>query len=381
MKFTRRRLVVLVPFVIGVALIATAYRPIADLSLSLRLLGGIRRLAAGDAGRGYPARETTVTRTRGSEESKAVLYLPRDRQATRGLVFVPGISELGIYHPRLISLCRVLASCGFAVLTPDIEALREFQIAPAAIDQVSFWFGQMRALPETAQIRKVGLAGVSFSGTVALIAASRAEIRDSVAFVLGIGPYYDIVGCARDWFAAGPVTVSEGYYPTRYYARWVIMLAALDLIESETDREYMDRELRSLLLQQQMPPPPQGLTMQGMRWHRMALAREDESDPEQAGEIIAHLVDRVAPSLSPAGAAREVRCPVFLAHGTYDDLIPIRESVRLKSEITRARSHLLLSPFLTHTHPASGGLSSWQTAQAAGDALVFLYALARATRP
>ena len=47
----------------------------------------------------------------------------------------------------------------------------------------------------------------------------------------------------------------------------------------------------------------------------------------------------------------EIRCPVFLVHGAYDDLIPPEESLRLAARFVNAPVHVLVSPFLTHTHP------------------------------
>ncbi|MFH1574716.1 MAG: hypothetical protein ABIG68_12085, partial [Acidobacteriota bacterium] len=265
---------------------------------------------------------------------------------------------------------------GFYVLTPDIPGLRHFQIDPATADHVSFWLAQFQSLDEARGIRRIGLAGVSFSGTMALMAAALPENRRAAAFVLAIGAYSDLPRCAEGWFAAGPETVGQGRYPTRYYGRWVMMLDALDLIEEEAGRAFLRRALTDLLLEKDhLDEPPQDFGETALRWYRLAAGRESVPDPELARQIIGHLVSRLGSRLSPDAAAASVECPVFLAHGLYDDLIPSSESARLGGKIRRARHYLLVSPFVTHTHPAAEEITFGAKVRAASEMFVFLYRL------
>jgi dienelactone hydrolase len=374
----RARKYLLLAALFAVALAALA--PFGDVALTFRLLLGLQRLAAGQSAESLEVVENRVRRTMGGQELEGVLYRPFALPGTRGIILVPGISELGCNHPRLVALSRILAGHGFVVLTPDIKPLREFQIAPEAVDQISFWFTQIRSLQGTRCLGRVGLAGISFSGTLALIAAAQPENRGSVAFVLAVGPYSNMVRCARGWFAAGPVTVPARDYPTRYYARWIIMLESLDLLPGERDRQYLHDLLMNLLLQKDLPKEPPEISKEAARWSGLARAREDESNPPLAQEIIAHLSSRFPSRLTPDAAAAEVACPVFLAHGEYDDLIPPGESLDLRKKITRARTYLVISPFLTHTHPAAQELALWARGKASFDLFTFLYSLVRATR-
>jgi pimeloyl-ACP methyl ester carboxylesterase len=77
--------------------------------------------------------------------------------------------------------------------------------------------------------------------------------------------------------------------------------------------------------------------------------------------------------LDPSDALKQLRCPVFLLHGAYDDLIPPRESVELHQRLTH--SHLLISPFMTHTHPSGTSLSLWQKVKAVFSTMAFCYQL------
>jgi pimeloyl-ACP methyl ester carboxylesterase len=148
------------------------------------------------------------------------------------------------------------------------------------------------------------------------------------------------------------------------------MLAALDMIPESRDRLFIHDLLDSLLLNKKIPKTPD-LTPEGTRWYRLAIMKANETDQELTAEIEKYLIPRVFAQLDPQGALDKIRCPVFLIHGAYDDLIPREESVELHRGI--AESHLIILPFLTHTHPAGNPLSFRQKAQAAVEALGFFY--------
>jgi pimeloyl-ACP methyl ester carboxylesterase len=104
--------------------------------------------------------------------------------------------------------------------------------------------------------------------------------------------------------------------------------------------------------------------------------REDQSDPELTAAIEARVTTMMYPALSTSGPAAAIRCPVFLAHGAYDDLIPKDESRQLRQKITHAKSYLLISPFLTHTHPWEKPLGWGTKAGAIFSIMTFFYHLA-----
>ena len=357
------------------AVVLAAWMLIPRLITTVRLLAVVRRVASGDIA-GTPAvQEEKAVRRMGGTEREGIVYRPSGSSPTSAVILVPGVSELGCNHPRLVSLARALAGTGFMVVTPDIKMFREFRIYPPPLDEISFWLHEARTLEGGQKLRHVGLAGISFSGTLALIAAAEPQNRDSAAYVLGIGSFDDLIRCSHFWFDAGPTTVGPGYYPTRFYAKWIIMIAAIDQIPAAEDRRFLESVLRSLLLQKQVPSPPETMTEDGRRWYRLALMREDQADPELAQQIENQVTSMLYPGLSTSGPAAEILCPVFLAHGAYDDLIPPEESRRLQAKILHANSYLLISPFLTHTHPWEQPMSLWTKMRAALDVFVFFYRL------
>ncbi len=360
------------------ALALVLYGQAVDMVLAARLLFGIGRVAAGDAGMGARVIESRIHRRDGTRDLEAVTYLPQGKKPRCAVVLVPGVSELGCYHPRLQALSRTLAGLGFLVLTPDILMFRNFEISPAAMDEIAFWHRQVKTVDGAGTSLKTGLAGISFSATLALITAARPDIRDAVAFVFSIGAYDDPLRCSATWFEAGREPPAS--YPTRFYAKWVVMLAALDMVRDDGERRFLDSVLRALLLQRSIPPEPAGMTAEGTRWYRLAVMRAGESDLELAHRIEEHITPRLYAPITPRGAAQELRCPVFLVHGAHDDLIPPSESVRLRDRLSGVDSSLLISPFLTHTHPFDRTLGWQRKASAALDTFMFFRKFVRTVR-
>jgi pimeloyl-ACP methyl ester carboxylesterase len=364
----------------GLLLIVCALlvNPLLNAVFAVRLALSLQTLASGSTEQPSSLREIKIRRRVGAQNYDALLYFPAKSPATSAIVLVPGLSELGCYHPRFIALSRLLADKGLLVITPDIREFRAFQITAEPISQILFWYDQAQKLEGGEKVRATGVAGISFSGTLALIAAARPEIRDKVGFAVAIGPYCNLIRCARGWFAAGPVTAAGDSYPTRFYARWIVMLSALDMIESERDRLFLRSVLENLLLQKTVPPARANLTSEGMRWYALATGRETQSDPGLSREIEQYLVSCIYPQVDPEPALATLRCPVFLIHGAYDDLIPPEESLELHRRIPH--SYLLISPFLTHTHPTGKQLSWTQKVAAALDTFVFSYQLSKVIR-
>ena len=374
-RLRRRWVILAVVFCAAVAI----YTPAANLMLAARLLIAIKSVADGATGEGLGVIETRIRRTNVSEE-EALVYRPAKAAPARAVVLVPGISELGCYHPRLMALSRYLATDGFLVVTPDIRLLRQFRMSPQVVDQIAFWFGQIPSLEGGNRISITGLSGVSFSATLAILAAARPAMRDRVSFIFGIGAYDDPLRCSQGWFAAGPVTMSPGYYPTRYYARWIVMLGALEMVPRKEEREFLERVLTDLLSQRPAPPAPSDLSQTAQRWYRLALMPEDQSDPEVATAIENHMATILYKDISPEHAAAEIRCPVFLVHGAYDDLIPPEESRRLAQRFVNAPVNVLVSPFLTHTHPAQQEAHGTGKMKAVAEIAGFFYDFARVVR-
>jgi pimeloyl-ACP methyl ester carboxylesterase len=359
------------------------WNPLSRLVYAIRIASTFQQMASGKEGQYPDVRATKISRRVGGREYVALVYRSTKAVPTKALIFEPGISELGCYHPKLIALARFFAEQGLLVITPDVEEFRHLQISAEPIDQFLLWHHEAETMDGAQKARKVGLAGVSYSGALALIAAAEPAIREKTAFVVSIGSYHNLIRCTELWFSNEPDDRSAEnnstklYARSKFYARWVIMLAALDMLPVEQDRIFLKNTLTNLLLQKDIPQPQQELTSEGARWYNMAIAR-NIMDPELSQAIQKHLAGRLYRRLDPEPALRNLHCPVFLIHGAYDDLIPSTESLELHQRLPN--SELLISPFLTHTQPSNAKLSWKQKAAAGINALIFCYRFSKVMR-
>jgi pimeloyl-ACP methyl ester carboxylesterase len=355
--------------------IVLLWNPFGHLIFSVRLALAMQNFASGATDAKLAVKESKIHYPAGEQGYDALLYLPARSFAAKAVILVPGISERGCYHPRLISLARHLADTGMAVLTPDIRAFRHFEITADSIEQIIFWHYKLANLDGTQEVKKIGLAGISYSGTLALMAAARPEMQDRVSFIVGIGSYYNLIDCLKFWFAGGNAMESKAYYPTRFYGRWVAMLAAVPMVAKEEDRIFLRDSLRSLLLQKDLPMLPAALTPEAEGWYRLATILGNQPDPELNQKIQEYLVSTIYRRLDPKEVVEKVRCPVFLIHGADDDLIPAKQSQELHRRI--ANSYLLISPFLTHTHPHNRKLLWKEKAKSVLETLLFCFQFSR----
>jgi pimeloyl-ACP methyl ester carboxylesterase len=355
---------------------ALLWIPLSRAVFSVRIAWSLQKLSSGESAQDLAVSETRVHRRLAGQDYEAILYGPAKSSARTAIVLVAGISELGIYHPSLIALSRFLAGQGFLVVTPDIREFRNFQISAEPIEQIALWFKEVPHLEGSDKVKKTGLAGISYSGSIALITAAKADIRERVGFVMAVGPYCNLVRCTNGWFAAEPDAPAGREYPTRFYAKWIIMQAALDMVPDPKDRLFLQSLLSSLLLQKKIPPPDPTLTAEGSRWYRLATMPSNQSDPELTKEIEQYLMPRVYARLDPERILADLRCPVFLIHGAFDDLIPPEESRELHRKTVD--SHLLIVSFLTHTHPKGESVSVGEKVAAVLDALGFFYQFSKA---
>ena len=128
--------------------------------------------------------------TRGGD-IPARFYRP-SRQTRRTVVLIPGVHRDGINESRLVGLAEDLAATGYGVLTVAAPDLQRFKITPQVTDTIEDavkWAGEQQQFRTDG---KIGIVGISFSGGLSIVAASRDSIRDRVAFVMSFGGHGDL---------------------------------------------------------------------------------------------------------------------------------------------------------------------------------------------
>lgn len=290
----------------------------------------------------------------------ARLYRPA-RPTRRTLLVFAGVHPAGLDEPRLVALARELAQSGFLVVTPELTDLVHLDIAPGSVDDIEDATAWTASQERFAADGRVGLLGISFSGSLAIVAAGRPAIRDRVAFVLSFGGHGDLPRVLR-YLCTGDVPGSNVHRTPHDYGVAVVLygLAAAmvppdqvaplrQVIAGFVWASHLDTVDRLAAIQAfadsraagaQLPEPARSLLQLVNDRRAEALGRELLPRLGTFGADAS-----LSPEQSPVPAA-----PVYLLHGLDDRVIPSEESVHL-GQYLRAhsvRTRLLLSPLISH---------------------------------
>ncbi|HET9372504.1 MAG TPA: alpha/beta fold hydrolase [Vicinamibacterales bacterium] len=293
-------------------------------------------------------------------------YRP-DGTARRTLVVVPGIHAGGVEEPRLDALARRLASTGSIVISLPLPDLRQFLITPASTDQIEDAVAWVSRQPSLAPAGRVALVGVSFGGGLAVVAAGRPAIRDRLSTVVSIGGHGDLPRVLR-FLCTGAIDDGQTMAPHDYGVA-VLLLAAADKVAPPEQAAALADGVREFLVASSIHATDAARAA-GMLADVTARAdRMDEPsrsllravlarDVAALGPALLPWVDELGgdPSLSPERSAPP-SAPVFLLHGTTDNVIPPTETPRLAQHLERAGApnvRALISPAVTHADIRTG---------------------------
>jgi dienelactone hydrolase len=318
---------------------------------------GVARAAADWEAR--PVTESAVTIPSRAGALPARLYLPQGR-AARVFLLVPGVHASGVDEPRLVGFARDLASMGHPVVTVGPPDLARYAISPQvtdAIEDAALWLSQQ---PVLAPDRRIGMMGISFAGGLSIVAAGRPALAGRVAEVLSLGGHGDLPRTLR--YLCTGIEPDGRQRPPHDYGVVIILLGVADrLVPAEQAPALRDAVLtfleasrldlvdkaRSLaefehakLLGAALPEPSRTL----MRY-------VNERDVARLGPILLPHVSALGgdPALSPA-LAPPPSAPVFLLHGTGDNVIPAAETTALARTLSErgVEVHALVTPLITH---------------------------------
>jgi len=294
--------------------------------------------------------EVTISAANGLVRAR--LYLPGGVAHPPGMVVVHGIHHMGIDEPRLMSFSRALAGGGFAVLTPEIGAMADYHVDAASIATIG---ESPRWLHERLGTGPVTLIGVSFAGGLSLLAACDPQYAQHIRALVLMGAYDDLGRVIR-FLATSHAELPDGRkvpYKAHDYGAAVFVYSNLEKFFSASDLGVAHEALRDWLWEQP-------------RDARKLLARLSPAGRDTMEMLLARQIDRLRPqlldairvdetqlaALSPQGNLGNLRAPVFILHGSTDDIIPSTESLWLQREVPpKYLRKVLISPAFSHVDP------------------------------
>jgi pimeloyl-ACP methyl ester carboxylesterase len=300
----------------------------------------------------WEMRDVTIVDLRISEGEATVrarLYMPDGTAHPPGIVLVHGIHRLGIDEPRFVAFARAMAGSGYAVLTPELSALTDYRVDAASIatiGQSAAWFD------ERLGHGPVTVLGLSFSGSLALLAACDPQYAPHIRVLALMGAFDDLPRVMR-FLSTGEEGFPDGRwvpFPPHDYGAAVFIYAHLAQFFPPADLPAAREALRDWLWEEpeqgrpllaHMSPQSRAL-LEDLFARRVALLR-----PQLLAAIEADEPELAALSLH--GRLGNLRVPVFILHGSEDSVIPPAESLWLVQDVPpRELRGVLITPVFSH---------------------------------
>jgi hypothetical protein len=314
---------------------------------------------------------------------------------SRTIVLVPGVHRDGIDEARLVGLAQDLVATGFAVVTVAAPDLQRFRITPSVTDVIEDAIDWASGQRELAPDGRVGVLGVSFSGGLSIVAGGRDRIRDRLAFILSFGGHGDLARVMH-YLASGEVVgdldaaqrsdVVRGaehvqVHPPHDYGVAVVLLTLAGDVVPPQQVEPLIHGIEGFLLASSLDMVDKPRALQ--EFARMRAYADTLPEPaatlmrfvndravKDLGARLPPIVDGMAshpamPALSPERAPAAPAAPVFLLHGSDDNVIPSVETVLLGEYLQgRAQVRGLLSGLITHAevNRAPTATEAWRLA-------------------
>jgi len=283
---------------------------------------------------------------------RARLYVPSGVARPSGMIVLHGIHHLGIDEPRLMSFSRAAAGGGFAVLTPEIRALADYRVDRTSIATIGESPGWLQQRLGTGPVTVVA---VSFAGGLSLLAACDPRYAPHIRSLLLMGAYDDLGRVSR-FLATSQAELPDGHivpYTAHDYGAAVFVYSNLEKFFSVSDLSVAHEALRDWLWEQ--PQAAQALlarlTPAGRATMEFLLARQIDRLRPQLMDAIRVDEPQLA-AISPQGKLGNLHVPVFILHGSTDDIIPSTESLWLQREVPpKYLREVLITPAFSHVDP------------------------------
>ncbi|MFZ5628194.1 MAG: alpha/beta fold hydrolase [Spirochaetota bacterium] len=283
----------------------------------------------------------------------ADVYTPGNAEAPT-IVFLHGMSPLGISDPRQIVAARALANAGFRIICPELPEIRNLQVEAGSIDRFRNILLHLKTNRDLCPGGRFALFAPSFSGAICLKVAATDQLADSITAVAALGAFSRIERSLNHLMhdeQADPYArlvilanflprLKEGKRLGRYYLaaahdNWHETASRNPSLTGFEPTDERSKELRRLSIAE-----------------RKLVARiaEDTAFRIQLGGRLLKVMQDTLDAYNVSEVAGAIRAPVFLLHGAGDDVIPARESTELFPLLREAR--LVVTPLMGHSHAA-----------------------------
>jgi dienelactone hydrolase len=341
---------------IGAGFIVPDYQRGAALVIDAAGIGGWTASIARIDTHAFRTASVTVASRHGALRART--YRPDDGSG-RAVVLLPGVHAGGIDEPRLIRFAEDLAERGVTVAAVELPDLKQYAITARTTDMIEDAARWLSAERELAPEGRAGIIGISFAGGLGVVAAGRETLRGKVSYALSLGGHGDLPRTLA-YLCTG--RQPDGTYRAPHdYGVVIILLGVADRVVPAAQVEPLRRGIRLFLEASHADMVDK---VRAVRLFRKALDYAEQL-PEPAATYMRYvnvrdvkvlgprLIPHVGalssdPGLSPDRSPAP-RVPVYLLHGSDDNVIPAIESTLLARHLEGSTDvHVLLSSLITH---------------------------------
>ena len=266
------------------------------------------------------------------------------------IVFLHGMSPLGISDPRQVRAVHALVHAGFRVICPEIPAIRNLHIEAGSITDFIALLKNILADRSLTPTGRLALFAPSFSGAICLRAASETGLADKISAACAMGSLAGIRGSMEYLFLSTEADAYARYIVLANYLPLVKKYAVLGRVFAAMAQDNWSENAAENPL---MPGIRRtGYTQEALRKLKPAQRKQAEmlrDNSSYRAQVFAELLPYMEKEISAydvLSVAPKIAAPVFLLHGADDNVIPTQESVQLSAHLLKSR--LVISPFVGH---------------------------------
>lgn len=268
---------------------------------------------------GLPTASRTAVDRRTTSIGNTTVDMYGRHHIGRVIVLVPGAAPQGRDDERVVALAEAAARQGRMVVVPELDVYGE-RLTTADIERIRAVAGDLAV-----EHGPVVLAGISFGGSLSLLAAADSRAAEDVALVATLGAYGDLLAVAESALV-GHVTYRGDTYlwdadPRAPQVVADELVRMLDDAEADAVRRVLDGEEPADTLTEELA------AVVGL------IGADDQEAFHAAARHMPDALHEVIATFSPIRHAESIAVPVVAMHARDDPVIPYVELIRLESAL------------------------------------------------
>ncbi len=289
----------------------------------------------------------------GKKTHNADIYTPAKAELNP-IIFLHGMSPLGIADPRQVIAVRALAATGFTVICPELPEIQDLKITATSIDSFAKVVAAILADKRLCPQGRAALFAPSFSGAICLKVASLANISERISSVCALGSLAHVRDSMEYLFLSDDADTYARYIVLSNYLPLVKKYQPLAPVFDALARDNWNQSAaRNPRLTGYTPTDNAAKALKKLTPKNRARAQALKDDVAYRREVFAELTPYMETELQAydiVAVAENILAPTLLMHGLSDNVIPAQESMGLAPHLKRVR--LVVSPFLGHADTA-----------------------------